>query len=140
MGYGQCARGCISEIKNKRSLDKPSFAVTRRLLAAARTWILLRAALDWRESEIDSGYVELLRAQFVRMFLDFVADTTGINNKEHDPSRFPTCPCDTWKNIVVDEYSAAAIIFPGGPNFHTYGAPLECPLPRYSSESDADSE
>ena len=92
--YGQSARGGTSEIKNKRSLGIPSFAVTRRLLAAARTWILLRAALDWRESAIDSGYVELLRAQFVRMFVDFVADTTGINDNEHDPSRFPSCPCE----------------------------------------------
>lgn len=134
--YGQCARGGISEIKNKGSLDKPSFAVTRRLLAAARTWLLLRAALYCSECKIDSGYVKLLRAQFVRMFLDFVADKTGINDKQHDPSRFPTCPASTWQNMIVDDYSAAAIIFPGGPNFHAYGAPLEsplCPLPRPSA-------
>ena len=127
-GYGQRARGGSSEIKNKRSLDIPSFAITRRLLAAARTWLLLRAALAWRESEIDTDYVELLRNQFVRMFIDFVKDTTGVNNKEHDSSRFPRCPSAHWKNISVDTFSAAAIIFPGGPNFREYGGPLESPI------------
>ena len=75
----------------------------------------------------------------MRMFVDFVADTTGINDKEHDPSRFPSCPCDHWQNIKVEGLAAVAIIFPGGPNFHDYGAPLEYPIFRPSA-SDADSE
>jgi hypothetical protein len=71
--YGRSARGGPSAIKNKRALDTPSFAVTRRLLAAARIWIMLRAPLQDHENTVPPRYVEGLRAHFMRMFVDFVA-------------------------------------------------------------------
>ena len=137
--YGQHARGGSSTVKNKRFLDIPSFAVTRRLLAAARLWIMIRAPLADHQITIDPKYVEGLRHQFMRMFIDFVADE---RSQAEDPSphrRFPSCPSAFWLNTKVrscGEDQVPAIIFPGGPNFHAFAGPLERAKPVVHSDSD----
>ena len=93
--YGQSARGGPSAIKNKRALDTPSFAVTRRLLAAARIWIMMRAPLQDSEIAIPPLYVEGLRAHFVRMFVDFVQGD-GDEGGKMGPS--PSCPAASMQN------------------------------------------
>jgi len=129
--YGRRARGGPSAIKNRRALDTPSFSVTRRLLAAARIWLMLRAPLEDHLIPIPPRYVEGLRAQFLRMFVDFVAGTGSRDEggKWHSPS----CPVSHMQNIEIpglDEDQEPAIIFPGGPRFHEFVGPLVRPKPR----------
>ena len=104
--YGQDVRGGPSAIKNKRLLDIPSFAVTLRLLAAARMWLMMRVPLQFfRGFPIPPRYVESLRAQFMRMFLDFVV---GVDNRDEEG-------VTSGRNIEIrDEYEdqVPAIIFP----------------------------
>ena len=71
--FGKRNRAGVIEIKDKRFLDVPSAAVTRRLLASAKLWILIRAAMEDYNRDaleerdiIDSGYIEKLRAQFMQ--------------------------------------------------------------------------
>ncbi len=76
--YGWRARGGPSAIKNKRALDIPSFSVTRRLLAASRIWLMICASLQDHRITIPPRYMETLRNQYMRMFVDFVAgDVAG---------------------------------------------------------------
>ena len=127
--YGQHVRGGPSAIKNKRALDIPSFAVTRRLLAAARMWLMMRVPLQ--EFRIPPRYVESLRAQFMRMFLDFVVGVDKDEGGKGVASR---------RNIEIrpsGEGQVPAIIFPGGPNFHAYSEMPLCPL---DEEEEEDSE
>ena len=70
--YGRSARGGPCAIRNKRVLDAPSFAVTRRLLAAARIWIMMRAPLQDHRITIPPSYVKQLRAQFMRISFDLL--------------------------------------------------------------------
>ena len=119
--YGRSARGGPSAIKNERALDTPSFAVTRRLLAAARIWIMMRAPLTDHGIPIPPRYVERLRAHFIRMFVDFVEGKESREDEGKWPS--PSCPTETMQNIEIldcGEGQVPAIIFPGGPNFHAY--------------------
>jgi len=140
--YGRSARGGPSGIKNERALDTPSFAVTRRLLAAARIWIMMRAPLTDHRIPIPPRYVERLRAHFIRMFVDFVE---GEESREHEgkwPS--PSCPAETMQNIEILNCGGGqvpAIIFPGGPNFHAYTCgDLMRPKPHYRSDDEPDDD
>jgi len=139
--YGRRARGGPSAIKNRRALDTPSFSVTRRLLAAARIWLMLRAPLEDHLIPIPPRYVEGLRAQFLRMFVNFVAgsECRDKGGKWHSPS----CPVACMQNIEIQnlgEGQEPAIIFPGGPNFHAFGDPLVRPKPVWTSDDVPDDE
>jgi len=100
--YGNHAHGGACVIKNKRALDIPSLAVTRRLLAAARIWLMISAVLDALHICIPPRYVERLRAQFVQMFVDF-----GYGGCDHDHGggkwNFPSCPANSMQNIEIDD-------------------------------------
>ena len=129
-------------ITNKRALDIPSLAVTRRLLAAARIWLMIRAPLTDFLISIPPRYVERLRAQFVQMFIDF-----GYGGDRRDGGgtwNFPSCPADSMQNLEIDDVGFSgqvpAIIFPGGPNFHEFGDPLMRPKPVWTSDDVPDDE
>ena len=142
--YGNHAHGGACVIKNKRALDIPSLAVTRRLLAAARIWLMISAVLDALHICIPPRYVERLRAQFVQMFVDF-----GYGGCDHDRDgggkwNFPSCPANSMQNIEIDDVGFSgqvpAIIFPGGPNFHRFREPLMRPRPVWTSDDVPDDE
>ena len=78
--YGRSARGGPCAIRNKRVLDAPSLAVTRRLLAAARIWIMMRAPLQDHRITIPPSCVKQLRARFMRISFDFVDGGEGDND------------------------------------------------------------
>jgi hypothetical protein len=97
--YGRSARDGPSAIKNERALDTPSFAVTSRLLAAARIWIMMRAHLTDHRITIPPRYVEGLRAHFIRMFVDFVEGNESREDEGKWPS--PSCPAENMQNIEI---------------------------------------
>ena len=130
--YGNRAHGGACVIKNKRALDIPSMAVTRRLLAAARIWLLISAPLDEIHICIPPRYVQRLRAQLVQMFIDF--GYGGCDDQDGGGKwNFPSCPADSMQNLEIDDVGFSgqvhAIIFPGGPNFHSFCEPLTRPRP-----------
>ena len=135
--YGRSARGGPCAIRNKRVLDAPSLAVTRRLLAAARIWIMMRAPLQDHRITIPPSYVKQLRAQFMRIFIDFVDGDEGDDYVRGKMS-FPSFPAVHMQNIEILDCcpQLPAIVFPGGPIFHAFSPQLERPKLALHSDSD----
>jgi hypothetical protein len=140
--YGWRARGGPSAIKNKRALDIPSFSVTRRLLAASRIWLMIRAPLQDHRITIPPRYLETLRAQFMRMIVDFVAG--DVAGDEGGKWHFPSCSVAYMQNIEIQNLGQGqvpAILFPGGPNFRNgLCDPLVRPKPVWISDDEPDDE
>ena len=103
---------------------------------------MIRAPLQDHRITIPPRYLETLRAQFMRMFVDFVAgDVAGDEGgKWHSPS----CPVAYMQDIEIQnlgEGQEPAVIFPGGPNFRNgLCGPLVRPKPVWTSDDEQDDE
>ena len=104
---------------------------------------MIRAPLtDHHRIKVPPEYVRELRAQFMRMFVDFVAGTESREEDEAGKWHSPSCPVASTQNTKIanlGEGQEPAIIFSGGPNFRAFGDPLVRPKPPliFDDEPDA---